>query len=114
MMAFNWTLAYTLHASALIVCHFVAGNANKVYSRTRNQRPGPNNPQLFEDTSFPQQQFYGGYPSTGKKCYSLHSILVVEKYLLVALYVCAFVVETGCLVKHCHSMICSHLRSRAY
>jgi hypothetical protein len=41
------------------------GNANKVYSRGRNQRPASNNPQLFEDTSIPQQQFYGGYPSPG-------------------------------------------------
>lgn len=41
------------------------GNTNKVYSRMRNQRPGPNNPQLFEDTSIPQAQFYGGYPSPG-------------------------------------------------
>lgn len=39
----------------------------------RNQRPGPNNPQLFEDTSIPQAQFYGGYPSPGKRIYIPHS-----------------------------------------
>lgn len=48
---------------ALVLC-FLA--ANKPGPRIRNLKTVPNNPQLFEDTSISQPNFYGGYPPPGK------------------------------------------------
>lgn len=39
--------------------------ANKPGPRIRNLKTVPNNPQLFEDTSISQPNFYGGYPPPG-------------------------------------------------
>lgn len=48
---------------ALLLC-FLA--ASKPGARIRNLKTVPNNPQLFEDTSISQPNFYGGYPPPGK------------------------------------------------